>query len=103
MAISPTTAAAAYARQAKDGLAPGLEPRSTDPGESFAEMLGDAVKGAIETSHTAETMSVKALAGQAELNEVVTAINNAELTLQTAVAIRDRVIQAYQDILRMPI
>jgi flagellar hook-basal body complex protein FliE len=33
----------------------------------------------------------------------VTAVNNAELALQTIVTVRDKVIQAYQDVLRMPI
>ena len=43
------------------------------------------------------------IAKQAELADVITAVSNAEVTLQTVVAIRDRVIQAYQDIMRMPI
>ena len=46
---------------------------------------------------------MQAVANQADLNDIVTAVNNAEMTLQTVVAIRDRVIQAYQEILRMPI
>ena len=43
------------------------------------------------------------LSSQADLNEIVTAVNNAEMTLQTVVAVRDKVIQAYQEIMRMPI
>jgi flagellar hook-basal body complex protein FliE len=35
--------------------------------------------------------------------DVASAINNAELTLQSVVTIRDRVIQAYQEVSRMPI
>jgi flagellar hook-basal body complex protein FliE len=46
---------------------------------------------------------MKGMAKEAELTDVVTAVSNAELTLQTVVTIRDRVIQAYQDIIRMPI
>jgi flagellar hook-basal body complex protein FliE len=34
---------------------------------------------------------------------VVTAVSNAEVTLQTVVAVRDRVVAAYLDILKMPI
>ena len=48
-------------------------------------------------------MSAKGIAGTADLREVVTAVTNAEVTLQTAIAIRDRVIRAYQDITSMPI
>jgi flagellar hook-basal body complex protein FliE len=46
---------------------------------------------------------MQALAGQADLTDVVIAVTNAEVTLQTVVAIRDRVIQAYQEIIRMPL
>jgi len=103
MTISIGNAAAAYARQAQSGAAGALEPRSKDPAQSFADLLGDAVQGAIETGRHGERMSAKAVAGQADLREVVTAVTNAELTLQTALSIRDKVIQAYQDIISMPI
>ena len=58
---------------------------------------------AIKTGEKGELMSAKAIAGTADLREVVTAVTNAEVTLQTALAIRDRVIQAYNDIVSMPI
>ena len=43
------------------------------------------------------------MVGQANLQDVVEAVNAAEVTLQTVVAVRDRMIAAYQDIIRMPI
>jgi flagellar hook-basal body complex protein FliE len=46
---------------------------------------------------------MKAISGGGNLTEVVTAVARAELALQSTVAIRDRVVQAYQDIMRMPI
>ena len=103
MAVNIANAAAAYAKRAGTGLEPGATPRSADPGQSFSELLADSVKGAIDVGRQSETMSAKALAGKADLNEVVTAVTNAEVTLQAVLAIRDRVIQAYQDIVRMPI
>jgi flagellar hook-basal body complex protein FliE len=66
-------------------------------------MVSEAVKGAIDTGRSAEVMSAKGIAGTADLREVVSAVTNAELTLQTALSIRDKVVQAYQDILSMPI
>lgn len=102
MAVNATNAVAAYMRQAKLGEAPGLE-AGADPAKSFANMVGDALRNAVETGHAAEKMSAAALAGKADINEVVTAVTNAEVTLQSVLAVRDRVIQAYQDILRMPI
>lgn len=50
-----------------------------------------------------EAVSAKAAVGKADLTEVVTAVTNAEVTLQTVTAVRDRVVNAYQEILRMPI
>ena len=103
MAISPVSAVGAYAKQAKiANVGGGMEPRS-DPAQSFADLVGSAAKAAIETGHKSEQMSAAAIAGKADPTDVVTAVTNAELTLQTALAVRDRVIQAYQDIMRMPI
>ena len=103
MAVNIANAAAAYAKQAGTGADAGAAPRSADPGKSFSDLLADSVKGAIDAGKHSETMSARGIAGQAELNEVVTAVTNAEVTLQAVLAIRDRVIQAYQDIVRMPI
>ena len=45
----------------------------------------------------------QAFVGHANLREVVEAVNAAEITLQTVVAVRDRMIAAYQEIMRMPV
>ena len=80
----------------------GLAPRQTDSA-AFSDLVADAARSALETGHKAERMTAAAVDGKAELAEVVAAVSNAELTLQSVVAIRDRIIQAYQEILRMPI
>lgn len=103
MAINVANAAAAYAKQAGKTADAGAVPRSDDPVKSFSDLVGESVQGAIDTSRNAEQVSALGIAGKAELNEVVTAVTNAEVTLQAVLAIRDRVIQAYQDIIRMPI
>ena len=58
---------------------------------------------AMETGRTGEQTSLLAAAKKAELVDVVTAVSDAEVTLQTVTALRDRVIQAYQEIIKMPI
>ncbi|MPY72187.1 MAG: flagellar hook-basal body complex protein FliE [Alphaproteobacteria bacterium] len=103
MTVNIGSAAAAYARQAQAATGGAMEPRSKDPAQSFSDLLGEAVHNAIETGKNSETMSAKGIAGTADLREVVTAVTNAEVTLQTALAIRDRVIQAYKDVISMPI
>ncbi len=72
-------------------------------GGGFADVLRQAVEGTVATAQAAEAKSAQAIAGTGDLTEVVTAVSKAELTLQTAMTIRDRVVQAYQDVLRMAI
>jgi flagellar hook-basal body complex protein FliE len=92
--VSPQNAARAY--QAVDAGAAG---GSTD----FGALLTRAVEGAVQSGKAAEAQAATALAGGGDLTAVVQAVSRAELTLQTATAIRDRVVQAYQDIMKMPI
>ena len=72
-------------------------------GGDFASLLKDGAKAAIEAGKKSEELSKQAIAGKADVRDVVAAVNNAELTLQTVVAVRDKVISAYSDILKMPI
>lgn len=103
MAVNIGNAVAAYTNAAGKGLDSGLKPRSSDPAKGFGAMVEDAAKAAVEVGQASEDTAARAIAGNADINEVVTAVSNAEVTLQTVLAVRDRVIQAYQDIIRMPI
>lgn len=102
---NPISAASAYAQAAKraveQGAGGGEAPAS--PAASFGDLIKDSVGGAIETAKASETASLKAISGKADVVDLVTAMNEAEMTLQTVVAVRDRVVQAYQEIMRMPI
>ena len=62
-----------------------------------------ALQGALDAGHDADAKSMQAISGQGNLTDVVTALSRAELSLQTATAVRDRVVQAYQSIMAMPI
>jgi flagellar hook-basal body complex protein FliE len=66
-------------------------------------MLSDAIRDTVATSRSAETTAAQHVLGEASVREVVEAVTQAEMGLQTASAVRDRVIAAYQDIIRMPI
>ena len=72
-------------------------------GQSFADMVGQLAKDGVTAGLEAEKQSAQAIAGQGDINQVVLAVTSAELTLQTVVAVRDKVVQSYQDIMRMPI
>jgi flagellar hook-basal body complex protein FliE len=57
----------------------------------------------VDQSRAAEAAMAAQVQGKAELIDVVTAISSAEASLETVLAVRDQVIAAYQEILRMPI
>ena len=99
-----TDAINAYSSFAKAGEA--MEARDTPapvPGSDFAAVLKDATKVAVGTMKEAEAQSAAAIAGKADIREVVAAVTNAEMTLETVVTVRDKVINAYNEIMRMPI
>jgi flagellar hook-basal body complex protein FliE len=102
MNVSFANAAAAYASAARKATGPGLEaPGKT--GEGFGELVKQAAQSTVDSLKQGEAATMQAVAGKADIAQVVTAVSNAEVTLQAAVAVRDRVIQAYLDIIRMPI
>jgi flagellar hook-basal body complex protein FliE len=105
MAI-PAAAAAAYQALAKIGVSGPAQAgtgAATGGTQSFGDFLSGAVKDSIGTMKQGETLAMKQIAGQADIVDVVNAVNQAELTLNTVVAVRDKVIQAYQSIMQMPI
>lgn len=102
MVSSVSQAVSAYANAAAKLNSPGMEARD-QPGGSFGDMMSGMLDNALSTAKAGEQASAQAVAGKADINEVVMAVNNAELSLQTIVGIRDKIIGAYQEILRMPI
>jgi flagellar hook-basal body complex protein FliE len=107
MAItSPSLAAAAYqgaARIAKPGSAADGADESAPGGTNFGAILAQAAQNTMQSLKSGEQASLRALAGKADVGQVVQAISAAETTLQATIAVRDRVVQAYQEIIRMPI
>ncbi|APG83454.1 flagellar hook-basal body complex protein FliE [Sinorhizobium americanum CCGM7] len=71
--------------------------------QSFAEVLGNMTTDAIRSMKSAEGVSLQAIRGEANTREVVDAVMSAEQSLQTAIAIRDKVVTAYLEIARMQI
>ncbi len=102
MPINPANAVAAYSNTARAGV-PAPDIAHEPVGPSFTELVSKSAEDALATGQAAERQTVQALGGKAELTEVVSAVANAEVTLQTVVSIRDKVVAAYQEILRMPI
>ncbi len=110
MNVNLSSAATAYQQAlnraanpaAGDGVDDGVK-TEVSGGVNFADMLKSAVDTGSNTLAKSEQIGIEAVAQKADIVDVVTAVNAAEVTLQTVVAVRDRMVQAYQQIMRMPI
>ena len=80
-----------------------VTPGGGDAGSSFAGMVKAGLDSTRADLRAGEAKAVQALTGKASLQDVVEAVTEAELSLQKMTAVRDRVISAYQEIMRMPI
>ncbi len=102
MPLTLASVTAAYNSIAKSAATtPGMAARD-GKGADFASMVQDAAKQSVDALKQGEAASMLGVAGKLDLTQVVTAVNNAQLTLQTAVAVRDRIVQSYQMIMQMP-
>ena len=100
--VGPLQAAAAY--RAAASVPSGAAAEGAEAGAGgFGATLQRAVAGAVDLGRGADAATTQALMGQGSVSDVVLAVSRAELALQTAVAVRDRVVSAYQDVMRMPI
>ena len=105
MSIGALDATSAYGKVAGIGSALGKPSvGKTDGAEGgFGSMVEDLVSGTAQQMRAAEHASAMQVAGKGDLIDVVTAIGAAETALDTMVAVRDRVVSAYTDIMRMQI
>lgn len=103
MAI-PAAAAAAYRAAAQITQTPttSITPANVSGG-NFSDFLSGAIKDSINTMRQGEQAATAQVQGKANLVDVVQSVNAAELTLDTVVAVRDKVVAAYQSIMNMPI
>ena len=104
MAI-PAAAAAAYradAQMATPATSAAIAPANI-PGGNFSDFLSGAIKDSISTIRQGESAASQQVQGKANLVDVVQSMNSAEITLDTVVAVRDKVVAAYQSIMNMPI
>jgi flagellar hook-basal body complex protein FliE len=103
---TPVAAANAYAQLA----------RLTDPGGGLSKALGDgpagpsfdalvkeALTSVVDAGHKSDAQAQAAASGKANMVDLVTAVAESETAITTLVSVRDRMIQAYQTILQMPI
>ncbi|MCQ8279517.1 flagellar hook-basal body complex protein FliE [Acetobacteraceae bacterium KSS8] len=106
MLSSPSAAASAYARvQSGDGISvsPDDVSASSNGGNGFGAVLGNALQSVVSSGHAADSAAAAGISGHGNLTQVVMAVSQAQMALQTTTAIRDKVVSAYQDIMKMSI
>lgn len=101
MSMDAIRAAEAYAQAARTAASADAASEAAKP--DFGELVKTAIADAASSLKAGEVAAAGVAAGDANLVDVVTAISAAEASLETALAIRNRVIEAYQEIMRMPI
>jgi flagellar hook-basal body complex protein FliE len=106
MAIPANAAANAYAalqrigdQTAKIGSVAPVD----NTGPSFSGILKDVINSVADSAKKSDVQTQAVAAGKANMVDVVTAVAETETAVQTLVSVRDKVIAAYEDILKMPI
>jgi flagellar hook-basal body complex protein FliE len=106
MAVPFSTATFAYgnAAQLLEQASRGAQPApQINTGPEFGELLSESINSIVETGNRSDQMAVQAVNGESNMVDVVTAIAETEVAIEGLVAVRDRVISAYEEIMRMPI
>jgi len=105
-AINPNAALGAYKAASQMGAGSaggGVDLMAEKSGPSFGDVLKAATQGTINAQKASEKASADVVLGKADLTDVVNAVNNAETTLNMFLAVRDKMIDAYNNISRTQI
>ena len=106
MSITASSAFAANAYAAAQGIArpnAGGKPVQAAGGGSFGALIGQSLDSVAQSGARADAQALSVATGKANVVDVVTAVAESETALQTLVAVRDRMISAYEEIMRMPV
>ena len=103
---TPTIAANAYTalsrlRDDTANIAGGVGAKDTGP--SFNSVLKDVIDAVTQSAQKSDAQAQAVAGGKANMIDVVTAVAETETTMHTLVSVRDKVISAYEDVLKMPI
>lgn len=100
--IDPASAAKAYATAAKS-LTQSGGTAALGGGQGFGDLLQSAMQGVTASGQASELRASEVATGRGDIVNLVTAVAESEVVIETLVTVRDRVISAYQEILNMPI
>jgi flagellar hook-basal body complex protein FliE len=103
---SPISAANAYAKLARltdPSAALGKAAGADSQGPNFGNLVKDALGSVVAAGKKSDGLAQGMAAGKANIVDVVTAVTETEVAIESLVSVRDKVIQAYEEIMRMPI
>ena len=103
---TPAAAANAYAalaRMSEQSVGVARGAGAEDGALNFGAALKDAMKAVAEVGHRSDAQAQAVATGKANMIDVVTAVAESETAIQALVSVRDKVIAAYEEILKMPI
>ncbi len=102
---SPTVAANAYAALSRIVESGGAEKggQAAAGGPSFSALVKDAVGSVLDAGKKSDSQTLAMTSGKANVMDVVTAVAETDVAVSTLVSVRDRMIQSYEDIMKMPI
>ena len=104
MSINPTMAARAYAAAMGQVTKAPEGAKTVDAGKGdFSAVLQESLNGAANAGSKADAAILSQMTGKGDIVDVVSAVTEAEIAMKTLVSVRDRMINAYQDILKMPV
>lgn len=99
-----TTAYGNASRLINSALKPSIDTTaSTSQGPDFAKLLSQAVQGVVDSGKASDQKSLDLVSGKGNLVDVVTSVAQTQVAVEGLVTVRDRVISAYEDIMKMPI
>ena len=104
---TPSVAANAYASLSRimesgGGVGGGIG-KAAEGGQSFGDMLKGAIGSVLDSGRKSDAQTIAMTNGKANVMDVVTAVAETDVAVSTLVSVRDRVIQSYEDILKMQI
>ena len=107
---SPTAAANAYSSLARmleaagnAGKSAGATAGTEAGGPSFGAVLKDALGSVMDAGRKSDAQTVAMASGKANVMDVVTAVAETDVAVSTLVSVRDKVIQSYEDVMKMAI
>ena len=107
MAIPINAATAAYSNAARllgdaaKSPLPGAAGGTQTP--DFASVLSQALQGVVDQGKASDQKALDLVSGKGNLVDVATSVSQTQVAVEGLVAVRDRVISAYEDIMKMPI